>query len=324
MKKFLSCDWGTSSFRLRLANANSFQIIAFQTTSQGIAQTFELWKQSNLPEEKRIFFYSNYIGDQIKILEQKLNISLDHLPVILSGMASSNIGILELSYKKIPFGIDGSDLLTKYIPASERFQHDILLISGACSNEDVMRGEETQLAGTPHSGGKAIYIFPGTHSKHIFTENGQALDCKTYMTGEFFELLSGKSILSASIQEGIGFDNVDYIKSFAKGVRDGIENNLLNSSFRVRTNILFNKMSKQENYYYLSGLLIASELKELIGIDCDSVTVVANRMQSTYYEKAFHIINKDGKIPAVLFIDVEEATIKGQKNIYSGLNRDFI
>src|SRR5882672_11248539 len=103
MDKFFSCDWGTSSFRLKLIDANSLHVIASETSSQGIAQTFELWKQGNQPEEKRISFYSGFIREHIKTLEKNLNDSLDYLPVILSGMASSDIGMFQLPYKKLPF-----------------------------------------------------------------------------------------------------------------------------------------------------------------------------------------------------------------------------
>jgi len=317
MKKFFSCDWGTSSFRLKLIEANTLGIIAAETSSCGISQTFELWRQSKQKEESRISFYAGFIRDHIKIIEQKLNTPLDHLSVIISGMASSNIGVLELSYKKLPFAVDGSDLLTKHIKASASFPHDIFLISGACTNDDVMRGEETQLAGCNSTDGKGIYIFPGTHSKHVFTENGFAVDCKTYMTGEFFELLSTKSILSSSVEHGNGLDNDGNLQSFGKGVSDGIQSNLLNSSFRVRTNILFNKHSKQENYYYLSGLLIGAELKELLHSDFPDITVVASREQWTYYEEAFHILRKSGSLAIPSFQNVEEATINGQWMIAS-------
>lgn len=49
----------------------------------------------------------------------------------------------------------------------------------------------------------------------------------------------------------------------SQGVNDAINSNLLNVAFRVRTNNLFAKLSKKENFDYLSGLLIAAGLKEL-------------------------------------------------------------
>ena len=52
-----------------------------------------------------------------------------------------------------------------------------------------------------------VFIFPGTHSKHVTVKNGNVIDIKTYMTGEFFELLSVKSILSATIEKTVDLNN---------------------------------------------------------------------------------------------------------------------
>lgn len=316
MEKFLSCDWGTSSFRLRLVDAGSMAVINSENSYQGIATTYELWNQENRSKE-RIFFYQNFIKNQIRILEERHELSLKDLPVILSGMASSNIGMLELPYKKFPFRMDGSDLHVKVINASGEFPHVMLLISGACTSDDVMRGEETQLVGAVNTTDKTIYIFPGTHSKHVFTENGNAIDCKTYMTGEFFELLSRKSILSSSIQQSDGLSLAKHESSFANGVREGFHFNLLNSSFRIRTNILFEKMSTEDNYYYLSGILIGSELKDLVDVDARNITVVANRTQSAYYREALNALSDDIKYTSISFVNAEEATVRGQLLIYN-------
>ncbi len=104
----------------------------------------------------------------------------------------------------------------------------------------------------------------GTHSKHINIKNGEVVDIKIYMTGEFFELLSKKSILSNNVEETRDLLNTANLISFEKGIADSLHSDILHGSFLVRTNDLFGKISKQENYCYLSGLLIGTELKELM------------------------------------------------------------
>ena len=91
MERFFSCDWGTSSFRLKLVNAKDFAIIAEEKSDQGILRTFELWKETGSSNKTRAGFYCRIIESNIKKLEEKLRISLNGLPVILSGMASSNL-----------------------------------------------------------------------------------------------------------------------------------------------------------------------------------------------------------------------------------------
>src|ERR1700692_4888786 len=109
MNKLLSCDWGTSSFRLRVVEAPALTIIAEENSDDGIASIFELWKRAGESGKKHLPFYLNIIRKHIKKLEKKLNTSLKGVPLIISGMASSTIGMIEIAYKEFPFSADGSD-----------------------------------------------------------------------------------------------------------------------------------------------------------------------------------------------------------------------
>src|SRR5690606_5422333 len=122
---------------------------------------------------------------------------------------------------------------------------------------------------TPDKSG--IYIFPGTHSKHIQVENQEVTGFRTYMTGELFELLSKKRILRRSIEENREFEDPKNRAAFEQGVGQGANSNLLQASFGVRTNELFRKFGKKENLHYLSGLLIGKELKELLHLDSEKI-----------------------------------------------------
>lgn len=317
MKNFLSCDWGTSAFRLRLIEAESLTIIEEERTSQGIAETFELWKQSGKNEESRLAFYLDIISASIKVIEEKTSNALDNLPLIISGMASSTIGMVDLAYKKLPFSTTGEDLEKLFIEASGDIKQMVVIISGVKTGNDVMRGEETKLIGctTTNDTKDHIYIFPGTHSKHVDVKNNQAIAFKTYMTGEFFELLSKKSILSVSVKKGEVFQTESNLQSFAKGVNESVSSNLLNSSFLVRTNQLFNKFSLEENYFYLSGLLIGTELKDLVD-SSRNITIVGNVALSAQYTTALRILELPKEGGMVASMDADEALIKGQWEVY--------
>ncbi len=189
MKKFFSCDWGTTAFRLRLVEAEELKIIADESNQQGIAGTYQHWKKSGKNEELRLNFFLDIIKQHITSIEQKLNTSFENVPVIISGMASSTIGMIELSYKKIPFSIHGTDLNMHAIDASNSFHHKVVIISGVRTDDDVMRGEETKLTGCASAvpfKEDTVCIFPGTHCKHVEIKNDKAVAFKTYMTGEFF------------------------------------------------------------------------------------------------------------------------------------------
>ncbi len=147
MEKFISCDWGTSALRLRLVDTDNISVLAEVVSSRGISGTFDLWKQSGKQESERLSFYQSILAGQIRKMEEQLNFSLQDMLLIISGMASSNIGMMELPYKEAPFGTDGQDLLVKIIEAGDDFKHTILMISGVKTENDAMRGEETQLIG---------------------------------------------------------------------------------------------------------------------------------------------------------------------------------
>lgn len=313
MEKFLACDWGTSSFRLTLVDAATCTVLAEEKNQEGISATFNLWKQSNTNVDTRLAFYLTVISEAVRKLEKKMAVSLDHTPVVISGMASASIGMIELPYARMPFSLDGTGLVVHTLPAVADFQHPVFMISGARDENDVMRGEETQLIGAAQvsSGEDQLYIFPGTHSKHITVKNEKVVAVKTYMTGEFFALLSRKSVLAHSIEEGQGLTISSNKLSFEKGVKDSSSPDLLHNAFLIRTNDLFKIATKQENYYYLSGLLIGTELSGLVNSDLRVITLVCNREMFDLYSVAFEIAG----ITNIQFCNADEAVMKGQSII---------
>ncbi|MBD0284089.1 MAG: 2-dehydro-3-deoxygalactonokinase [Flavisolibacter sp.] len=316
-KYFLSCDWGTSTFRLRLVETENLAIIGEESSHGGIAATFEQWQQYTNDKENRVLFYLAIVQKHLTLLEQKVKTPLQHVPLIISGMASSTIGMMEVPYKELPFATDGSDLTVQTIKASSDFPHDIYLISGSKTDSDVMRGEETQLVGCINesmSNEEQLFIFPGTHSKHITVKNNKVVAFQTYMTGEFFDLLSTKSILSVSVKEGRGIQDENNRQSFEKGVLDSQQFNLLHCCFLVRTNQLFQKLERQQNYYYLSGLLIGVEIGALVSKNPAFVTLVSNVRLEPYYVKALRLLLATENIKTE---SADKAMIRGQFRIYS-------
>ncbi len=312
MQTFISCDWGTSTFRLRLVDAKHQVVLAEVTSDQGIAAAHRQWKQQASDEGKRFSFYQSIIQNQLKILQDQTTSSLQDRPLIISGMASSSIGMVELPYKELPFAMDGNNLEIKKINAARDFRHEMIVISGAKTKDDVMRGEETQLIGCDFSNDEdRIFIFPGTHSKHVYIKNQTVVDFKTYMTGEFFRLLSTQSILSNSVLENDHLFDGSILKSFEEGVVQSLHDNVLHSAFLVRTNYLLGELSKEENYYYLSGLLIGTELKELLNKQAP-LTIVGNESIRKYYAAA---LKKSG-IGNFEIQDADKALVNGHCKIY--------
>ncbi len=318
MKSFLSCDWGVTSFRLRYIRVPGLKFDSVESPGKGIAATFDLWKQSEKNGKDRFSFFRNVIADHIYLLEERLKISLRGTPLVVSGMASSSIGMIEIPYKETPFKADGSDLQVMKIESNNEFGHDIFIISGVKTDNDVMRGEETQLAGCKATDHKnRLYVFPGTHSKHILVKKDTAVSFKTFMTGEFFELLSKKSILSASVSSGQDFSGKNK-QAFDIGVVEAQRSDILHSSFLVRTNQLLKKIDAEKNYYYLSGLLIGTELQECAKNKRLPVTLVASGDLRKLYASAFKAI---GLKENVQLTDSTLALIRGQLWIFRSFDQ---
>lgn len=253
---FLSCDWGSSSFRLHLLDAASNKVVATVRDNRGISDTYNTWKQTGLDETERISFYKNILQQYIN----KFNTNVTGLPILISGMASSSIGIKNIPYGNLPFDLSADQLSIAYLPKGLQFNHDLYIISGLRTNDDAMRGEETILFGCDTNNNDGIYIFPGTHSKHVLVKNNTAIDVNTYMTGEIFDLLCNKSMLAQSVEKS---EDDSSGAGFYAGVQAGITGSFLNTIFHARTNVLFKKLQPHQNYHYLSGLLISTELKEI-------------------------------------------------------------
>ena len=114
------------------------------------------------------------------------------------------------------------------------------------------------------------------------------------------------------MEENHNLLNADNLKSFEKGVADSLDLNVLHSSFLVRTNNLFGKLSKQENYLYLSGLLIGTELKELIS-NTSSFTLVSDELLRKFYGTALRKLG----INKVKYMDAGKAVMEGHSKFYN-------
>ena len=305
---FLSVDWGTTNLRIRWVQLPDFTVLTSRFSDLGVKNVFERFQTSGLDD--RVSFFLQCLLSEIQAMEVTLP---DACQVVISGMASSSIGMRELPYASLPFFTNGHALsVEKWQPKG--FPYEISLISGVRSQEDVMRGEETQLVGLYqllHPAGNSLFILPGTHSKHIFLENDKVVSFNTYMTGEIFDILSAHSILNSSIEKG-DFDALA-LAAFQKGVLMSVEkSSVLNALFMVRTNALFEKFSKNENYYFLSGLLIGAECNYLTDKKLDQIYICSSGMLFSLYLEAAKTLGIS--INSELLTDemVDLALLKGQ------------
>jgi len=177
-------------------------------------------------------------------------------PVIACGMVGSRQGWTEAPYRAVPCAPLGGRLARA--PASDpRLAVHVVPGLKQTAPPDVMRGEETQIAGflTRHPGWDGAVCLPGTHSKWAHLSAGELVGFQTFLTGEMFALLSEHSVLRHSVA---GWADA----GFAQGLDMGFErpDRLAARLFAIRAEGLLAGLDAGVARARLSGLLIGAEL----------------------------------------------------------------
>ena len=177
--------------------------------------------------------------------------------VLVSGMAGSRQGWREAPYLPCPAGAAALAAGLMAVPFEGA---EVRIVPGLCVPGDppeVMRGEETQVAGALDGIGRdGLACLPGSHSKWVAVRDGAVAGFSTHLTGEAFAALRDHTILGRMVQPGAAAD----LDCFDRGVaRTGRAGGLLHHLFGVRTLGLFNRLANPESY--LSGLLIGHEVR---------------------------------------------------------------
>jgi len=123
---------------------------------------------------------------------------------------------------------------------------------------DVMRGEETQIAGylATRPNWDGVICLPGTHTKWVQISASEVVSFRTFMTGELFDLLRGQSVLRHSVADG--WDD----GAFAEAVADTLSKpeQLAARLFGLRAADLLHGQDGDTARARLSGYLIGAEL----------------------------------------------------------------
>ena len=178
------------------------------------------------------------------------------IPAYACGMLGSRQGWIEAPYRTIPCTPLGGGLVAA--PQTDpRVQ--VFVVPGLKQTHpaDVMRGEETQIAGflALNPGWDGVLCLPGTHSKWVQVSAGEVVSFQTFLTGETFALLSDRSVLRHGMAgwDAAGFDT---------GLAQGLDrpDRLLARLFTLRAEGLLQDLDPATARARLSGMLIGAEL----------------------------------------------------------------
>ena len=216
---------------------------------------------------------------------------------LIAGMAGSQQGWLEAPYCPCPAGF--SDIAARLAWVEK---NRIAIVPGLSIDKqgtpDVMRGEETQVFGALQLLGleDAQMVLPGTHSKWVTVTDHHVTDFSTWMTGEFYALLTQHSILARTLptfSPGNSPANEPALDpaAFDQGVAQALcGNGLLHTAFSTRTLALFKRMPEHALPSYLSGLVIGEELKCQTLPPGQTVVIIGAEALAVRYELALRQI----------------------------------
>lgn len=317
---FFSVDWGTTNCRIKLVKISQGRVtlLGSEQAAMGVSEVYNGWLER--PRTDRADYYLTRLRPYLEKITADLGLpmqTLQETPIVISGMASSSIGIEEVPYSMVPFELDPPKINLKIMEAFGNPQ--VILFSGLRTEGNIMRGEETQLIGCwqqTFASERKTFIFPGTHSKHIDVAHATVRDFRTFITGELLSLLTNFSTIKTNVSATTPAD-ID-VDCFNTGLSTGKKTDLLENIFTVRCNEVLNKLTKSQNYDFLIGLLLGHELKYLSG--GDEIVLCAGIHLAPVYNLALELLGLANHTTMVPPDVVEQSAILGQYKILEQLN----
>ena len=183
MSDWIAIDWGTSNLRVWLVS-ESGEVRDHRLSDKGMGQLEPAGFEPAL----------------IALIDDWLSEG-EVTQAVACGMVGARKGWIEAPYAAVPCKPEQTDGVQAPV-TDPRLSVTILPgLSQITPSANVMRGEETQIAGylaaNPRFDG--VICMPGTHTKWVNVSAGKVDSFQTCMTGELFALLSKQSVLRHSL-----------------------------------------------------------------------------------------------------------------------------
>ena len=238
---WIAVDWGTSNLRVWAMDAND----------RPLAETSSHAGMSSLARDE----FEPALLDLIVGWLDVTRVT----DIVACGMVGARQGWAEADYATVPGPPRGPQAFTR--PRVRDGGIAVHILPGMRQNKppDVMRGEETQIAGllAREPGFEGVICLPGTHTKWVHVSGGEVVSFVTFMTGELFALLSTASVLRHSVG-ATGWSDED----FAAAVEEAMTRPERAAArlFGLRAEALLADLSPERSRARLSGYLIGMEL----------------------------------------------------------------
>jgi len=265
---WIAVDWGTSNLRVTAMGAEG--PLATRSSSDGMSRL-----APDQFEAALLRLIADWLPDQGRV------------DILVCGMAGSRQGWTEARYRPVPCTPLDAGALTPVATADPRLRVRIAPGLSQAAPADVMRGEETQIAGALalDPGFDGVICLPGTHSKWVHVSAGEVVSFQTFLTGELFALLSENSVLRHGLAGGDGWD----AEAFDTALSDALSHphRFAARLFGLRAEALLSGLAPASARARLSGLLIGMELAAArpywLG---QPVTLIGAEKLSAHYSRA--------------------------------------
>lgn len=291
--EWIAVDWGTSRMRLWALDSRG-SVIDSQSSDTGMAKL------------ARDEFEPTLLG----LIEPWINDATGPVPVIACGMVGARQGWQEVPYEAVPCrpSIQLSRAETQSLKVDVRICWGLKQLDPA----DVMRGEETQIAGLlgNYADYAGVVCLPGTHCKWARVDQGAVTEFRSYMTGEIFDLLSKSSVLRFSIDQQDWLDEV-----FDAAVLEALDapEKISGRLFGLRAESLVSEDPRGGNAARLSGYLIGLELASTRSYwESNEVAIIGASALARHYQRALSLVGR-----AAQMLDTEEMTLAGLTAAYT-------
>ncbi|MBQ7982128.1 MAG: 2-dehydro-3-deoxygalactonokinase [Clostridia bacterium] len=310
MAVYITIDGGTTNTRIRLVNGG--EVIAAGKISRGAASGIhgrDAWCSSISQTICQLLANAPQYADRISC-------------ILASGMITSEFGLYTVDHIPAPAGIadlhdnmvevmlpDISELPFVFVPG-------VILVG---DDTDMMRGEETELAGIwDASFGECIYVLPGSHTKIIETDaQGRIHRFSILLTGEMANALSGHTILADAVD--LTIDTIDPT-ALLEGCRYAGEYGINRALFQVRIRKNVKRQTPVEVYSFFLGCILSAEIDEILRYPQKTVVIggraplrsALSALLSEYGERNVICLSDD---------EVDMSVIRGIIRIYEWNNQ---
>ncbi len=235
--EWIAADWGTSHLRVWAMQGGN--VLDQAQSDKGMGKLPKDGFQNALLE-----LIDDWLGDA-------------PVDVVACGMVGARQGWVEAPYSAVPTAPVPETPIR--VPNTDpRIRAFVVPGLKQAAPPDVMRGEETQIAGflSGRKNWDGVICLPGTHTKWVQVSADEVVSFRTFMTGEMFSLLSEQSVLRHSVSDGWDQD------AFAEATADTLSKpeQMAARLFGLRASDLLNADDPGAARARLSGYLIGAEL----------------------------------------------------------------